>query len=70
MPIDNTVRINSDTHAGGHAAATSAMLITPALTPTVFLDALPFGIVVSVIFALYSAWRASKPKPVEALRYE
>jgi ABC-type antimicrobial peptide transport system permease subunit len=44
--------------------------ITPVLTPTVFLGALGFGVGVSVIFALYPAWRASKLKPVDALRYE
>jgi putative ABC transport system permease protein len=43
--------------------------ITPVLTPEVFLGALGFGIGVSVIFALYPAWRASKLKPVDALRY-
>jgi putative ABC transport system permease protein len=44
--------------------------VTPLLTPEVLAGALAFGIGVSVIFALYPAWRASKLKPVEALRYE
>jgi putative ABC transport system permease protein len=44
--------------------------ITPLLSPEVFVGALAFGVGVSVIFALYPAWRASKLKPVEALRYE
>jgi putative ABC transport system permease protein len=48
----------------------SALTITPVLTPEVLLGALAFGIGISVIFALYPAWRASKLKPVEALRYE
>ena len=48
----------------------SGFKVTPLLTPEVFLGALGFGVAVSVIFALYPAWRASKLKPVEALRYE
>jgi putative ABC transport system permease protein len=59
--------------AGNQAARTGGfggMTITPLLTPTVTVLALAFGVGVSVIFALYPAWRASKLKPVEALRYE
>jgi putative ABC transport system permease protein len=48
----------------------SALTITPILSPEVLLGALGFGVGISVIFALYPAWRASKLKPVEALRYE
>ena len=55
---------------GNEAAGTGGMAITPVLTPIVFLGALGFGVGVSVIFALYPAWRASKLKPVDALRYE
>jgi putative ABC transport system permease protein len=55
------------TGAGGGGGG---LLLTPVFTPEVLLSALAFGIGVSVIFALYPAWRASKLKPVEALRYE
>ncbi|XHH09595.1 MAG: ABC transporter permease [Candidatus Bathyarchaeia archaeon] len=49
---------------------TGSFAITPLLTAEVLLGALGFGVGVSVIFALYPAWRASKLKPVDALRYE
>jgi putative ABC transport system permease protein len=46
------------------------LTITPVLSPTLFTGALAFGLIVSTVFALYPAWRASRLKPVEALRYE
>ena len=48
----------------------SGFKVTPLLTPEVLVGALAFGVGISVIFALYPAWRASKLKPVDALRYE
>jgi len=54
----------------GQAAAAGSFVINPVITPTVLLGAFGFGIIVSVIFAIYPAWRASKLKPVDALRYE
>jgi putative ABC transport system permease protein len=56
--------------AAGQGAVSGAFAITPVLTPTLLMGAFGFGIAVSVIFAIYPAWRASKLKPVEALRYE
>ena len=48
----------------------SGLTLNPVFSPQVLVGALAFGIGVSVIFALYPAWRASKLKPVDALRYE
>jgi putative ABC transport system permease protein len=72
-----TVRVFStgDSFGGGirqtnQAALTNGITISPVLTPTVLFGAITFGLIVSVLFGLYPAWRASKLKPVEALRYE
>lgn len=56
--------------ARAQAATNSGMTITIVWTPSVFLGAMGFGLGVSVLFASYPAWRASKLKPVDALRYE
>jgi putative ABC transport system permease protein len=55
---------------GGVGAGGGRLSITPALTPTVFVGALVFSLTISIIFGVYPAWRASKLKPVDALRYE
>jgi putative ABC transport system permease protein len=55
---------------GGISQTSGGVTITPVLTPTVLLGAFTFGLLISVVFALYPAWRASKLEPVEALRYE
>jgi len=55
---------------GGVGGGGGGLSITPVLTPMVFVGALSFGLIVSVVFAVYPAWRASRLKPVEALRYE
>jgi putative ABC transport system permease protein len=54
----------------GLLGTAGAFALTPVLTPLLLGGSLAFGVGVSVIFALYPAWRASKLKPVDALRYE
>jgi len=47
-----------------------ALNITPILSPSWVAGAFVFGLVVSLLFALYPARKAAKLNPVEALRYE
>jgi putative ABC transport system permease protein len=56
--------------SGAFGGGGGSFAITPVLSPEVLAGSLGFGIGVSVIFALYPAWKASKLKPVDALRYE
>jgi putative ABC transport system permease protein len=62
------------TRFGANQASTGGganlLTINPVLTPIVLIGAFAFGMGVSIVFALYPAWRASKLKPVDALRYE
>jgi putative ABC transport system permease protein len=44
--------------------------ITPVVTPELVIGALAFGVIVAAVFGLYPAWRASRLRPVDALRYE
>jgi putative ABC transport system permease protein len=46
------------------------MTITPVVTSSLILNSVLFALSVSTIFGLYPAWRASRLKPVDALRYE
>ncbi len=54
--------------AGGPIS--DGVTIAPVLTPLLAIQALTFGVTVSIIFAMYPAWRASKLMPVEAFRAE
>jgi putative ABC transport system permease protein len=55
---------------GSNQAMSAFTSITPVITPELILMALLFGMIVSVVFGLYPAWRASKLRPVDALRHE
>lgn len=48
----------------------NALVITPIITWQLALEAIGFGLLISLLFGLYPAWRASRLRPVESLRSE
>jgi putative ABC transport system permease protein len=68
--VVSSIGIRASTTAAASTRGALLSSITPVLTPTVVVGAFAFGVGVSVIFALYPAWRASRIKPSEAMRYE
>jgi len=53
----------------GGRALTNVMLARPSIAPTNIAVCLSLGVLVGVLAGLYPAWRASRMKPVEALRH-
>jgi putative ABC transport system permease protein len=54
------------TNPGAPSAATSAI----SLTPELILLALGAAVLLGMLGSLYPAWRASRTRPAEAMRYE
>jgi putative ABC transport system permease protein len=54
----------------GFTAYAGILISIPPLSIMTVLGAIVFGLLVSVSFSLYPAWRASKLNPVDALRHE
>ena len=44
--------------------------LEPAYTPQLFVQAITVALVAGIVGGLYPAWRATRMRPVEALRYE
>jgi putative ABC transport system permease protein len=56
--------------AAVRTASSASLTITPVLTIPLVFEAVLFGVLVAVVFGLYPALRASRLKPVDALRFE
>jgi putative ABC transport system permease protein len=44
--------------------------LEPTYTPQIFVQAVVVALVAGTLGGLYPAWRATRMRPVEALRYE
>ncbi len=44
--------------------------IRPVFEASLFINSVLFGILISVVFGLYPAWRAARMEPVDALRHD
>ncbi|HMF33915.1 MAG TPA: ABC transporter permease [Candidatus Lokiarchaeia archaeon] len=55
---------------GGAAGYAQSLVITPLITWQLVLEAFGFGLLISLVFGMYPAWRASRLKPVESLKSE
>jgi putative ABC transport system permease protein len=54
----------------GSSAVSASSVISAVVSPTIMLLALGAAVFLGVVGSLYPAWRASRIKPAEAMRYE
>ena len=57
-------------YAGGIVSSSGYGMLTPALNAKLYVICIFFSLLVGILAGLLPAYRASKMKPVDALRYE
>ncbi|MHA2600689.1 MAG: ABC transporter permease [Candidatus Thorarchaeota archaeon SMTZ1-83] len=55
---------------GTYNTVLGEITIRPVFDLSLFINSLVFGVMISVVFGLYPAWRAARMEPVDALRHE